>query len=69
MAQFKILVDVPRKLDEPVTTEVQGVKGPGCQQLTEGLEALGGSKLSEETTEEYYEQPVEQSNRLTQHGG
>jgi len=68
MQRFEIHVDVPRDLNAPVRFEVQGVKGGSCRNITRGLEeALGGEKLSDEVTGEFYEQSIRQD--LTRFGG
>jgi len=40
------------------TLTVEGVVGPGCQNVSEFLDSVLGRKISEELKPEYYEPPL-----------
>lgn len=57
-------IKVSIKPDGSTTIEVNGVKGEKCTSLTEGLEKKLGKTVSQQKTDEYYQQEeVERENQ------
>jgi hypothetical protein len=62
-----ITVTIPENPNESWTTiKVTGVKSGGCQNLTASLENALGMVSSDEKTEEFFEQPLDQAERQLQ---
>lgn len=53
----KIKITIPRDTDGGTKLEVEGVTGPECVSLTEGLSRVLGSDLDRELTDEYEQVP------------
>jgi Tfp pilus assembly protein PilZ len=49
----KITITVSRDPAKPTTIKVEGHNGPGCQKLTEAVEAALGTTVSDTQTEEF----------------
>lgn len=50
--------------DGRVQEKVTGIVGKSCADVTAAIEAQLGRVVSQETTSEYYAQPVQQSNSV-----
>jgi hypothetical protein len=66
MSKQQIIIGVPANPAEGVTVEVNGIKGPGCKKLTEGLESALGKIQSDQLTPEFEMRPSTQEDSLTQ---
>ena len=44
---------------------VTGIVGRSCEEVTAAIEAQLGDVINQETTAEYYQQPVQQDNQAT----
>lgn len=53
------------ELGQPIKTEVKGIQGEGCQALTKPLADLGTVERFTPKPE-FYDQPIAQTNTLTQ---
>ncbi|HEY8504801.1 MAG TPA: DUF2997 domain-containing protein [Gemmataceae bacterium] len=60
--EIEIEIDAAGK----VTVRTKGIKGASCLEAVEALVRILGREESRELTPEYYEQPVEVRNELTQ---
>ncbi|MGD1906059.1 MAG: DUF2997 domain-containing protein [Leptolyngbyaceae cyanobacterium] len=51
--------------DGRVKEMVTGIVGRSCEEVTAAIEAQLGDVINQETTAEYYQQPVQQDNQAT----
>lgn len=63
---MKVEIRIPRDPNKPRTVTVNGVLGPTCKDLTENLEKALGDVQSDTQTEEFYMEPNQQDQDLTQ---